>query len=360
MAVTVFITCKAEPVVKDQNNSENELPNIVIIYADDLGYGDVSSYGSTALITKNFDRIANEGLKFTNGYASSPTCTPSRYALLSGTYPFRRKNAKVLPGNAPLLFELGKQTLPSMLHDAGYYTGIVGKWHLGMDWSSNDGEKLQKIGNNLDLKAPIKNGPNAVGFDYYFGISASLNMDPHAYIENTKMLGDLILVETSGEVKDMLGSGGKAGWVDKNFKRDKVMQTFTNKAIDWMKEAIESDHPLSAKLPLASVVDGWEKGEDRIFRDAPLVLMTYSPEVGSLPSESCVIAMTFFDLIAASLSLGACWVGFFMVAAAQHPPIRRTLGIPTDHMLFGAMIVGYSKFEYQRIPDRNQPQVVWL
>lgn len=130
--------------------------------------------------------------------------------------------------------------------------------------------------------------------------------------------------------------------------------------IDWMKEAIRSSHPLSATLPLASVVDGWDKGEDRIFRGAPMVLMTHSPRLGSLPLESCVIAMTYFDLVAASLGLGTCWVGLFMVAATQHPPIRRALGLPTDHMIYGTMIAGYPKFAYQRIPDRNQPQVAWL
>lgn len=130
--------------------------------------------------------------------------------------------------------------------------------------------------------------------------------------------------------------------------------------IDWMKEAIRSNHPLSTTLPLASVVDGWNKGEDRIFRGAPMVLMTHSPKVGSLPLESCVIAMTYFDLAAASLGLGTCWAGLFMVAAEEHPPIRRTLGIPTDQRLYGTMIAGYPKYPYQRIPDRKQPQVVWL
>ena len=121
-------------------NIQDQKPNIIIIYADDLGIGDVSCYGSTELITPNIDRIADEGIKFTNGYATSPTCTPSRYSLLSGTYPFRKRGAQVLPGNAPLLFDLGKQTLPSMLRDAGYFTGVIGKWHLGLgdenlDWN---------------------------------------------------------------------------------------------------------------------------------------------------------------------------------------------------------------------------------
>lgn len=172
-----FINCKPEADSARKTNSESQLPNIVIIYADDLGYGDVSSYGSTALITKNIDRIANEGLRFTNGYATSPTCTPSRYALLSGTYPFRRKNAQVLPGNAPLLFELGKQTLPSMLRDAGYYTGIVGKWHLGL------GDQ------KMDWNKKVSPGPLEIGFDYSFIMASTNDRVPSVYVKNHHING---------------------------------------------------------------------------------------------------------------------------------------------------------------------------
>lgn len=142
-------------------------------------------------------------------------------------------------------------TVASYLKSKGYATAAVGKWHLGMDWSSNDGKKLDKIGKNLDLNAAIKKGPNAFGFDYYYGISASLNMDPHAYIENTKILGDLVMVPNTSDVKKMLGSGGKAGWVDTNFKRDQVMQTFTDKAVAWMKEQRkQSKKPFFLYFPL--------------------------------------------------------------------------------------------------------------
>jgi nitroreductase/NAD-dependent dihydropyrimidine dehydrogenase PreA subunit len=130
--------------------------------------------------------------------------------------------------------------------------------------------------------------------------------------------------------------------------------------IDWMKLAIATNDPLSTRLPLAGIVGGWEKGEDRLFRGAPLVLMTHSPEMGSLPLESCVIAMTYFDLVASSMGLGTCWIGLFMVAATQHPPIRRFLGIPSDHRLYGTMVAGYPKYKYQRIPARKQPSVAWL
>ncbi|PCI35968.1 MAG: arylsulfatase [Flavobacteriaceae bacterium] len=158
-----------------QTTSSNKLntnPNIVIIYADDLGYGDVSSYGSTELLTPNIDRIANDGLRFTNGYATSPTCTPSRFSMLSGIYPFRSKRARVLPGNAPLLFEVGKQTLPSMLHDAGYFTGVVGKWHLGLG------------GENMDWNAAIKPGPREIGFDYSYVMASTNDRVPSVYVKN--------------------------------------------------------------------------------------------------------------------------------------------------------------------------------
>lgn len=151
---------------------QDQKPNIIIIYADDLGIGDVSSYGSTELLTPNIDRIANEGIKFTNGYATSPTCTPSRYSLLSGTYPFRKKGAQVLPGNAPLLFDLGKQTLPSMLRDAGYYTGVIGKWHLGL------GDE------NLDWNDKVSPGPLEIGFDYSYVMASTNDRVPSVYVKN--------------------------------------------------------------------------------------------------------------------------------------------------------------------------------
>lgn len=169
----IQIGCSSNP----PKTETKPTPNIVVIYADDLGYGDVSSYGSTELITPNFDRIANEGLRFTNGYATSPTCTPSRFALLSGMYPFRSQRARVLPGNASLLFELGKQTLPSMLHDAGYFTGVVGKWHLGL------GDE------NMDWNKEVKPGPREIGFDYSYIMASTNDRVPSVYVENHSIVG---------------------------------------------------------------------------------------------------------------------------------------------------------------------------
>ena len=128
--ITIVVSCQPKP--KEEENQVPKLPNIVFIYADDLGYGDVGAYGSTVLKTPNFDKLANGGVRFTNGYATSATCTPSRYAILTGVYPWREKDAKILPGTAPLIIGTDQMTVPKMLKTKGYHTGIVGKWHLGL------------------------------------------------------------------------------------------------------------------------------------------------------------------------------------------------------------------------------------
>jgi nitroreductase len=138
------------------------------------------------------------------------------------------------------------------------------------------------------------------------------------------------------------------------------IQSLGNLVVAWMKQAVETGHPLAAKLPLAGVVAAWEKGDDRLFRGAPVLVMNHGPKAGSLPLESCVIGLTFFDLIAFANGIGTCWVGLLMVAAANHPPILEALGIPDENKLYGAMLAGYPKFSYQRIPTRNSIDINWL
>ncbi len=147
-------------------------PNVIIIYADDLGYGDVGAYGATEIETPSINRLAEGGLRFTNGYASSATCTPSRYALLTGVYPWRNENAKILPGTAPLIIDVSQMTLPKMFGEMGYHTGIVGKWHLGL----GDG--------HVDWNVRVSPGPNEVGFDYSYIMAATQDRVPTVYIEN--------------------------------------------------------------------------------------------------------------------------------------------------------------------------------
>jgi len=147
-------------------------PNIIVIYLDDLGYGDLSCYGATAIKTPNIDMLAKGGVKFTNGYASSATCTPSRYALLTGVYPWRNKDAKILPGSAPLLIGTEQQTLPKILKQTGYKTAVVGKWHLGLGTGI------------VDWNKKITPGPNEVGFDYAYIMAATQDRVPTVYINN--------------------------------------------------------------------------------------------------------------------------------------------------------------------------------
>ncbi len=168
-------------------NYKNLKPNIVIIYADDLGYGELGAYGATALKTPNLDRLAKEGRLFTNGYSSSATCTPSRFALLTGTYPWRNRNAKILPGTAPLIIDTTQLTLPKILKKQGYHTGIVGKWHLGLG-----------IG-TVNWNEKISPGPNEIGFDYSNIMAATQDRVPTVYIENGRVINldpkDLIEID---------------------------------------------------------------------------------------------------------------------------------------------------------------------
>ena len=155
---------------------QNSKPNIVIIYVDDLGYGDLSCYGASEVSTPNVDKLSQGGVRFTDGHCSAATCTPSRYSLLTGRYAFR-KNAAVLPGDAPLLISTSTPTLPSMLQKNGYKTAVIGKWHLGL----GDG--------NVDWNGKVSPGPLEIGFDYSYLIPSTGDRVPSVLLENHHVLG---------------------------------------------------------------------------------------------------------------------------------------------------------------------------
>ncbi|UFH53994.1 arylsulfatase [Spirosoma sp. KNUC1025] len=153
-------------------------PNIVLIYADDLGFGDLSCYGATKIKTPNIDRVSAEALRFTNAHASSATCTPSRYSLLTGQYAWRKSGTGIAPGDAALIIPTNRRSMPGMLQKAGYKTAVVGKWHLGL------GPK-----GGPDWNGDIKPGPLELGFDYSFILPATGDRVPCVYVENQRVVG---------------------------------------------------------------------------------------------------------------------------------------------------------------------------
>lgn len=169
--IAVILTILVASSCSSELKNSRKKPNVVVIYLDDLGYGDLSSYGATEISTPNIDKLASGGIRFTDAHASSSTCTPSRYALLTGEYPWRT-NAKILPGTAPMIISCEQKTLPKMMHKYGYHTGIVGKWHLGL----GDG--------NVDWNGVVSPGPNQVGFDYSYIMAATQDRVPTVYIDN--------------------------------------------------------------------------------------------------------------------------------------------------------------------------------
>lgn len=158
-----------------EKTTDKKVPNVVIIMADDLGYGDLSCYEATEIQTPGIDRLAAEGLRHCNGHATSATSTPSRFAMLTGMYPFR-VGAAILPGDAPMLIKESMSTLPKMFRQAGYSTGVVGKWHLG-------------LGNgNLNWNEHISPSPNEIGFEYSYIMAATNDRVPSVYVQNGKVV----------------------------------------------------------------------------------------------------------------------------------------------------------------------------
>jgi len=153
-------------------------PNVLILYTDDLGYGDLSCYGAKAIATPNIDWLAKNGRQFTDAHCTASTCTPSRFSILSGRYAWRKKGTNILPGNANLVIPTDIMTLPKVFQKAGYMTGAVGKWHLG-------------LGNSfpIDWNREVAPGPKEVGFDYSFIFPATADRTPTVFMENQKVVG---------------------------------------------------------------------------------------------------------------------------------------------------------------------------
>lgn len=188
----LLLSCNQKNPVSETGNKK---PNVIVIYIDDLGYGDVSCYGAKNIKTPNTDRLAATGILFTNGHSSSASCTPSRFSMLTGGYAFRKEGTGIAPGDAAMIIDTETRTLADLFSEAGYKTGVVGKWHLGLG-----GE------NGPDWNGYITPGPQDLGFDYSFLIPATGDRVPCVYVENARVMGldptDPITVNYKDKVGD--------------------------------------------------------------------------------------------------------------------------------------------------------------
>ena len=244
----------AEPAVK---------PNIVFILCDDLGCGDVACNNPEGKIpTPRIDRLAGEGMRFTNAHTTSSVCTPTRYGVLTGRYNWRsRLQSGVLGGLSPPLIEPGRLTVAGLLRQNGYHTACIGKWHLGMKWplkpdAEGFGDRIEKgpEGWNVDYGQPITEGPNSVGFDYYFGIAASLDMVPYTFIENDRVTA---IPTVDKAFPMMLGRSGmtRRGPGATEFEAVDVLPTLTRKAVEYIAQRTApgaDQKPFFLYLPYAS------------------------------------------------------------------------------------------------------------
>jgi arylsulfatase A len=225
---------------RTQGKGPGAIPNIVYILTDDLGYGDVHCLNPEGKIaTPAMDQLGREGMIFTDAHSSSAVCTPSRYSILTGRYAWRsRLKSGVLNGYSEPLIDANRLTVAKMLQQKGYTTACIGKWHLGMNWPEVKGAPKP----TYDYTKPILNGPTTQGFDYFYGISASLDMPPFVYIENDRTIG----------IPDTVKKWGRSGAATKDFEAENCVPDFTNKAVGFIKQQAAKKQPFYLYFTLPS------------------------------------------------------------------------------------------------------------
>ncbi len=239
-------------------------PNIIIILADDLGHGDVEILNKNSLIpTPNLNKLANEGLIFTDAHTSSAVCTPSRYSLMTGRYCWRsRLTSGVLYHYAGTLIEEGRETVAEMLKREGYFTGMAGKWHLGIDWKLHDESARQLMATdplysdykNIDFSSAFTKGINDYGFDYSFAWTGSAEMNPSTYLENNRVTA--IPVYSSEEIRKKRGEwyGRDDNNIAEGIYLEDLVPAFSRKACEFIEKAVKShpEKPFFLYYPLTS------------------------------------------------------------------------------------------------------------
>ena len=249
----VFLLLPLVLVACEPQKAVDQLPNIIYILADDLGYGDVACFNPEGKIpTPNLDEMAENGIRFTDAHTTSAVCTPTRYGILTGRYNWRSSlKRSVLSGFSKSLIKQERTTIAEMLQKQGYSTGYIGKWHLGWDWAlKNEGTAQER--NNLnarpevDFTEPVKNGPSTHGFDYSFGFCGSLDMPPYVYVEND--MPTMVPTKTTVCV-DEKGFWRK-GLTSDDFDHTLLLQELTDKAMQYIRQQSEAATPFFLYFPL--------------------------------------------------------------------------------------------------------------
>lgn len=219
-----------------KNSLAQQKPNIIFILADDMGYGDVKSLNpQSKLNTINIDNLAANGMRFTDAHSSSALCSPTRYGILTGRYDFRStlQNGVLWSYDKPII-AASRMTIASLLKKNGYNTAAIGKWHLGLNWAKDDK-------GNIDYSQPVGGGPADLGFDYFYGITASLDIPPYVYIHNDKITATSIghTEGTSANEQDFW----REGPIGNDFKHEEVLSNLTNKAVEYINDASKKHQP---------------------------------------------------------------------------------------------------------------------
>lgn len=217
-------------------------PNIIFILADDLGYGDVSSYNKQSKIkTLHIDKLASEGVMFTDAHTSSSVCTPTRYGILTGRYNWRSKlKFGVLHGYSKALIPKNRTTIAALLKTEGYKTASIGKWHLGWDWAN-----IAQGKEAVDFSKKIKNGPTTLGFDYWYGFNGSLDMAPYVWVENEMpTMVPHKITQNTGQAM------WRKGLTSDDFDHEQVLPHITSKTVQFINENAKGSKPFFIYMPL--------------------------------------------------------------------------------------------------------------
>jgi arylsulfatase A-like enzyme len=311
-------------------------PNIIFILADDLGYGDVSCLNENGKIkTPNIDRIGKSGVIFTDAHSSSAVSTPTRYGILTGRYNWRSTlKASVLEGYSPALIPPERTTMASMLRKMGYHTGCIGKWHLGWEWNN-----IEKGIDSIDYSKPIKRGPTTLGFDYFFGISASLDMPPYVYVENDRVTsvpdhttaGNNILYGQPGYD----GSMWREGQTGSDFEHSKCLPEMTSHAIRFIEENAPSESPyflyLALPAPHTPILPAREfQGKSGLNQYADFVMMVDSEAGKVLDAVDRSGEKNNTIIVFTSDNGCAPWADFENLLAKAHNPSYIYRGMKSD------------------------------